>query len=460
MWSVIPCSHYDHFISTHPELDEYKDHLILYHSKRHNLYILPRLFYKTYPYQYLKLWKPDDIQYQSLYDTDNPIEFVFNLRPSQKELFKRIEYQLKLNGYVNGIIHARPGTGKTILSIYSAVKFNWKPLFIVDNQKLRDQWIKEILACTNCTEDQIGLIQGNKLDISNNKAFTIAMVQTLMSRAQRNPMEYYRKFKEGGFNLIVYDECHKTTAGEQFSKASLFITTPNILGLSATPFPSKLQEILLFNTIGPVIATHGDYDIVPKIVFVKYKSNLSTILNKKEYNKITYLLRTNRFMGVAQYNSKIVDSPKYLTIIRDLTKDLLKNNHRIIIIASTVKQVQTISHVLKNNNIDCIEFYSKQQKIDKENDKVLVATYKFASHGFDYKELSSIILACPLAGKTSLIQCIGRVLRSAPNKDSAIVYDLIDMDFSHAFANKTLQIKRNILSSEFKNCKFIELDYD
>ena len=461
MWSVIPVDKYDDFIHQYSELEPFASNLILHHSKRHNLYILPRLFYKNYPHPFLKVWSSKDTTLRPLYDPSKPIEFKLKLKQSQHEIVQRLDHIYNINGHINGIIHARPGTGKTILSIYLAIKYNKRPLFVVDNTKLKNQWIKEILFCTNATEDQIGIIQGSKLEINTSKPFTIAMVQTLMSKAKSDPLGYFKKFCKGGYDFVVYDECHKTTAGEQYSKASLFLNTENVLGLSATPFPSSLQEILLYNTIGPVIVRHGKYDLVPKVVFVKYKSGLKQYIDKKAYKTLCYMLYSNRTFGVSKYNSHIIESPIYLKLIYQLVKILLQNKHRIIIIVSTIKQVDAISNTLTNYGIENVKFYSKQQKIDQENDKVLVATYKFASHGFDYDALSSAILALPLFGKTSLIQCIGRILRSSDKpKPSPIVFDLVDLDFRELSSPSILKIKENILRKEFKDCKFERLAFD
>jgi len=88
-------------------------------------------------------------------------------------------------------------------------------------------------------------------------------------------------------------------------------------------------------------------------------------------------------------------------------------------------------------------------------DRVIVATYKYASHAFDYKELNRLILAIPLMGKKSLIQSIGRIVRSSLDKSDAIVYDMIDIDsgFNGIF-KKTIDSKTKILQTEFDTATF------
>jgi superfamily II DNA or RNA helicase len=110
---------------------------------------------------------------------------------------------------------------------------------------------------------------------------------------------------------------------------------------------------------------------------------------------------------------------------------------------------------LKEKNIKSSKLFSEKNDIDKVNDNVIVATYKYASHAFDYAALNRLILATPLMGRKSLIQSIGRIVRLSESKSDAIVYDLIDIDdgFNNIFI-KSIKNKINILKNEFENCIF------
>lgn len=59
--------------------------------------------------------------------------------------------------------------------------------------------------------------------------------------------------------------------------------------------------------------------------------------------------------------------------------------------------------------------------------KVLVATGQLIGEGFDCRELSTLFLATPIKFNGRLIQYLGRVLRPAPGKDKARVYDYLDI---------------------------------
>jgi superfamily II DNA or RNA helicase len=60
--------------------------------------------------------------------------------------------------------------------------------------------------------------------------------------------------------------------------------------------------------------------------------------------------------------------------------------------------------------------------------RVLVGTISLLSEGFDSKNLSTLFLCTPIKFNGRLIQCLGRVLRPAPGKDKATVFDYLDIN--------------------------------
>ncbi len=59
--------------------------------------------------------------------------------------------------------------------------------------------------------------------------------------------------------------------------------------------------------------------------------------------------------------------------------------------------------------------------------KVLVATGQLIGEGFDCRDLSTLFLATPIRFNGRLLQYLGRILRPAPGKDKARVYDYLDI---------------------------------
>lgn len=432
MWSILPKKDIPDFISRYPQLEGHLEFIML--QEVGDLVFFPRYFYYNFPHPSLRFHK--DPSWKAYQCSSN---FNGELRDMQKSLISPIIKKINDPNSIGGILKARPGAGKTVMGVYLGCATNKKTLIILDNSKLFEQWSESVLKFTNNTN--VGTIQGSVFDTDHD--FVIAMVQTLVSKSKRDLKNYYSQIKSSGFDLILFDECHETSSGPKYAKSSLFLNTKNIIGLSATPFAHGLHKILMANTIGPIISESNEYEIVPEINIVKYDSGLS-------YKYTSYIMSlSDMMMRRARYNKIILKSEKYMEILQTLNRELYADNHRTINVLMTKEQVNSISGFLENNGIPNIQFYSQQPKVDKKNDKVLVATYKYSGKGFDYSELSSCIIATPLSGQKSLIQVIGRVLRTCKNKKKAKVYILVETGFGGFFASFIPKIIK-IVEKEFK----------
>jgi len=57
---------------------------------------------------------------------------------------------------------------------------------------------------------------------------------------------------------------------------------------------------------------------------------------------------------------------------------------------------------------------------------VVIATGQLVGEGFDCRYLSTLFLATPIRFSGRVLQYLGRILRPAPDKDMARVYDYVD----------------------------------
>lgn len=444
MWCYINNDNEDKFLTQYPQLEQYWHNLVLLRTK--NAAFLPRLFYKNYPSEFL-------IEYHGKTNANFQeinFEFLSTLRSAQKKAAKSVLDIYDQYGFVNGIVKLPPGTGKTVLTIYLASQLGLKTCIVLNNDSLFKQWIKEIVKFSGCTEDDIGIIK-QKLFVTENKKFTVAMSATLTSKLKRDLNKAFHEVNNSEFGLVVYDEVHNTSASEVYSKASLLFRTQNILGLSATPFHYAESEILMKNTIGPIIHESNEYEMTPEYNMIHFDSGLK----KHQYvmNKFNDYIKKKSY-----YNKVITSSPTYIEIIKKIVQKLYSLDRKIMIICMTKKQVKLISEHLNTLGIEHRRYYGEEKEINKETDNVLVATYAFSGTGFDMKRLDALVLAASLSGKKSLIQVVGRILRSNQGKQTPVVYDLIDKCFP-MLSIPEYKRKKNIINSEFPNCKIKEYHY-
>ena len=170
-------------------------------------------------YGYENYGTPNEIRI----DDGKNIELKFNgtLRDYQKPIVDKFLKHAKKYGC--GLLEIHTGGGKTVLALDILSKLQKKTLIIVHKEFLLRQWkerIEEFLP-----NAKIGRIQGNIIDIEN-KDIVIGMLQSL----------YDKDYGPNGFQsfgLTIVDEVHRI-GSEQFSKTLLKVTTPNMLGISAT----------------------------------------------------------------------------------------------------------------------------------------------------------------------------------------------------------------------------------
>ncbi len=446
MWTFIQKDDVETFLNKYPHLAEGFDDIKLYETED-NIF-LPRLFYKNFPNGIKVFESRETPKFEPTF-----FKFIGKLRPEQIDIVQSVINTYNENhGQINGIIKARPGLGKTVLSTFIAAQLGLKTCIIIDNENLMNQWIDAFLTFTDLKAEEIGLIKGKHFVID--KPVIIATVQTLLSKIKTDMHKNFGLMDTARIGLVIYDEVHNTSSSSKFAKASLLFRTKNFLGLSATPFQSGTAEILMKNTIGEIIYETKHYELKPTYILNHYDSGLT--------GKYAFVLgkMSDYIKRKAFYNSIIVRSSNYLNLIIKLIRKRLNEGHIILVLCFTKAQVKLISERLDKEGIDHRRFYGDEKdEIDKNNVNVLIGTYAYIGKGFDFQQLSSLILATNLAGKKSLIQVVGRILREGDkNKKAPIVDDLIDRGFPSLFL-PDMKSKKSVIKGEF-NCEIIDVVED
>ncbi len=258
----------------------------------------------------------------------------FQPRDNQIDILKFLFNYYKEHKHINGILQAAPGTGKTFMSIYFGQIFQ-KMLIIVPKNVLVDQWIKAITQFTNIKEDEIGVIEGSDLkSIKENidKTIVITKPQSLISQLKR--INYYELIENYSvFDFIVFDECHGAGA-EGFSKSLSIFKTPNILGLTATPFRRGINEFLLKNSIGDILI-EADAEVLTPEIYYRYLTNDFVNFTEGEMKKIKQM--SEYPMKLAFFNMFLEKKNNYIDHITDWIKWGVDQDREIVILFSTNK---------------------------------------------------------------------------------------------------------------------------
>ena len=415
---------------------------ILYENDKY--YYLPRYARKYLNHSQIFAYRDNNF----IYDKIVPFDFYSSLLPRQQKVLSQLQIKINTDN-VNGIIHARPGFGKTVFGMYLIYLLLYKTIIFVDSNMLYEQWLDEIFKHTSLKKDDIGLIKGDKFNVDN-KRIIFTTPQTMASKFKRDDTrrEYYKKIKSLGINMLFWDESH--IISNKWAASFLFFDTLNIIGFTATPYFSGKQLTFMNMLFDNVIAKYNKYSFTPIVEFVNWKSNIT---NNKDVRRLWATYKNQYIMFLQIYNKLLYEDTNWYNVVLNITKSELENEkNKIIIIVNTKKQMNKMYSIFKGSGISATKLYAKERDIDKINDRVIIAIYKIASKAFDNKYLNRAILPIPISGRKSLTQTIGRILRDADGKEDAKVYILRDTNKPiKGIFDELNKIQYNILKSEYSN---------
>lgn len=331
-----------------------------------------------------------------------------------------------------GIIIAPTGSGKTICGLELIRRRKQKALIIVHRKELADQWIDII---NDHTGIKAGFIGDCSWNIGNE--ITVAMIQTLVSR------EYETKLHSDAFGLVLFDEVHHIPAFSFFNVLG-FLAAKYRYGLSATLNRRDGLEPIVYRSIGPTIA----------------------VISKQEVECMGATVPVTIFPILTKINPGVVHSwNEYLNFI---CKNHERNIHilslvqaakgNVLILVDRVAHAELLSELFNKHNVTHELAHGRISKKNREtimkrikSAKLTIGTTSLLGEGLDVSVWSTLIMGSPISSEIKLMQAIGRIVRPAPGKTKAFVYDLKDdCGFAGSSFNKRLEIyKKHEILIEF-----------
>jgi superfamily II DNA or RNA helicase len=263
---------------------------------------------------------------------------------------------------------------------------------------------------------EIGMIGGGKNRIGQN--ITIAMVQSLYKQAKEVA-------KKTGYLLV--DECHRCPS-RTFTEAVKAFDATYMTGLSATPWRRDQLSKLIFWYLGDV---HHEVD-------QKMLEETGDILKAEAIIRPTHF--RPYFDPINEYSKMLSeltqDNERNRMIAKDVALEAQNNKGVILVLSDRKKHCQALYSLIHYRHGIEAEVMTGDLKAAERRDivarvnaglvPVLIATGQLIGEGFDCKELSTLFLATPIRFTGRLIQYLGRILRPAPGKEYARVYDYVD----------------------------------
>lgn len=342
-----------------------------------------------------------------------PVDFSFKgkLRPFQQVAVDRMLAK------DFGTLSSATGSGKTIMALYMIAQRRQPTLIIVHTKDLAVQWTLRIEKFLGIEAEKVGLIGGGKKELGEKIA--IALVQSLYKCVD----EVARHI---GF--LVVDECHRCPS-RTFTEAVTGFDAKYMLGLSATPWRRDKLSKLIFWHLGDV---HHEVD-------KKHLIKTGDVLPAEVITRETDF--KPHYDPVTEYSKMLseltADTERNVLIAADVARETASNEGICLVLSDRKAHCENLRALLKFRfKIDSeiltgdLNMDQRQKVIEGLNQKkvhVVIATGQLIGEGFDCPNLSTLFLATPIRFSGRVLQYLGRVLRPAPGKKMARVFDYVDI---------------------------------
>ena len=339
-------------------------------------------------------------------------KFRGQLKPFQK---KAVDIMLNKEF---GTLSAATGSGKTIMALDIIAKRRQPTLIVVHTKELAFQWIERIATFLAIPTEEVGLIGAGKHTLG--KKVTVSLVQSLYKCADE---------VSKGIGHLIVDECHRCPS-RTFTDAVTEFDSRFMLGLSATPWRRDKLSKLIFWHLGDV---HHEVDKNDLIVSGDVLS-VEVILRETDFEPY--------FDPVHDYSRMLAElvsnDERNHMIAADIAREAHNDEGICLVLSDRKNHCETLQSLLRyrykisverlTGDLTNEERQGVLARLREGDIKVLVATGQLVGEGFDCKDLTTLFLTTPIKFDGRVIQYLGRVLRPAPGKVQARVFDYVDVN--------------------------------
>lgn len=373
----------------------------------------------------------EDIEYviKDLRQTGKTINVSFNgeLYPEQVNAFDSIKDEF------TGIIGATTSFGKTAVGSYLIAKRKVNTLILVHNKQILDVWLDGLKKFLTINEElptyktSTGIVKRRKEIVgrlySGHNSLTgivdVALYSSFGKGEDINPiLEDY--------GMVIMDECHHgaaETVGEVLDK----VKAKYVYGLTATPKRDDGKEKLVYMHFGPIRFRYTAKDRLAK-------QNMPHLI----YPRFTRLTGVGNISINEAYNKIIESEDRNKLIVSDVL-NCIKDGRTPLILTKQIKHAEILFEMLKDEVDEVFLLRGGLGKKEKEIQKfeldnvkqeetlVIIAIDVYASEGFNYPRLDTLMYAMPVKFEGKVEQSVGRLHRDYKDKSDVIVYDYVDI---------------------------------
>jgi superfamily II DNA or RNA helicase len=346
---------------------------------------------------------------------------VQDLRQAGPAIPLSLASEIELRGYQdrsakaavlkNGVVVAPCGAGKTVIGCAIMAAIGRPVLVLVHTKSLLDQWREAIRHQLDLEPGIVGAGEEQWAPV------TVATVQTMV-KLDAWPDD---------FGLLIGDECHRSAAST-WQRAVGRISALHRVGLTATPYRTDGGGDIIRWVWGPIVdeTTHAElYDgghLIQPIVEEIRLDFCEPAFDPSAEN--------------ARFLTALATDPKRQKFLVDHIVDRLETGacRSALCLCGRVAQVKDLTERLTARGARARAIHGSQpgrQQIEGLRQMrsgeidVLVAT-KIADEGLDLPSVDAAFFCSPLRAMGPTVQRLGRIMRPAPGKTSATLWDFVD----------------------------------
>lgn len=345
----------------------------------------------------------------------------FKLRPYQKAAVQSVVVRFREQKEQRLLLYLPTGAGKTVIAAHiikalRAYAGFGRTLFVAHRREILDQTARTITQ--HLPKLRVEIEQGER-NASGDADVTVASVQSLLRRKDR--------YDPKSFALIICDECHRAIAPSWEEVISYFYahadTNTLLLGMTATPRRSDGRSALSVFGQTAFEVSRTDLEDLGFLVPMRYFTVRGDL-------KLDRVKQSGGDFQVGAL-SAVMDTPAHRAMAVKAWFEV-GAGLRTIAFCASVEHAFHLAQDFRSLGImaDMIDGKTRDRHQllgrFRDGDIQVLTNYGVLTEGFDDPGVSCILMARPTTSALVYTQCVGRGLRSAPNKTSCTVIDIVD----------------------------------
>src|SRR6266446_5223772 len=323
-----------------------------------------------------------------------------------------------------GVLCASTAFGKTVIAAWLIAKRRANTLVLVHRRQLLEQWIERLCAFLDLPEKVIGHIGGGRKNPTG--VIDVALVQSLVRKGVVDE-------RVGEYAHLIVDECHHLSA-HSFEQVVRRAKAKYVVGLSATVTRKDGHHPIIFMQCGPV---RHRVDAMRQAAARPFEHIV--LVRSTAFRPVREAHADARLQFHELYDELIADEARNRLICNDIIQTAREGRSPIVlternehldrlaaVLSPAVRQLVVLRGGMGRRELQAVA--ARLAAIPDDEERVLVATGRYAGEGFDDARLDTLFLTLPVSWRGTIAQYAGRLHRLYDRKREVRVYDYADLD--------------------------------